>query len=252
MFAFLCICCTLPVVIGFAVVDCMEDQIVEALVDLFLMIFLIAAFFGIKKLERDVMVYRLALGLLSAAFFYNVAIGSGAGTAIYWLFPFPLVFIFFLGKREGLAGAAFFFGVLCLLFINPLSLPIYPYSFQVSLRFLVSLLFVTIMAYGLEASREKYGRLLMDRNDTLVAEKQNLERAMGEIKTLSGLIPICASCKKIRNDEGYWQQVEIYVRDRSTAQFSHGICPDCFEKLYPGYQYPHEQKQGTQHNGTKT
>ncbi len=62
-----------------------------------------------------------------------------------------------------------------------------------------------------------------------------LEKAQKEIKVLRGIIPICASCKKIRDDEGYWQQVEAYISEHSEAMFSHGICPDCMEKLYPGY-----------------
>lgn len=59
-----------------------------------------------------------------------------------------------------------------------------------------------------------------------------LKEALANVKTLRGLIPICASCKKIRDDKGYWSQVEVYVRDRSEAEFSHGICPDCMKTLY--------------------
>lgn len=62
-----------------------------------------------------------------------------------------------------------------------------------------------------------------------------LKDALSKVKLLSGLLPICASCKKIRNDKGYWNQIESYVRDNSDAKFSHGICPDCVKKLYPGY-----------------
>ena len=53
-----------------------------------------------------------------------------------------------------------------------------------------------------------------------------------EIKEIRGIIPICSKCKKIRTDEGIWEQIENYIRDRSDAEFSHGICPDCAEKLY--------------------
>ena len=60
-----------------------------------------------------------------------------------------------------------------------------------------------------------------------------LEDALGKVKQLSGLLPICASCKKIRDDHGNWKQLEIYIRDRSEADFSHGICPDCRKSLYP-------------------
>lgn len=61
-----------------------------------------------------------------------------------------------------------------------------------------------------------------------------LQEALATVKTLRGLIPICAWCKKVRDDQGYWSQVEVYVRDRSEAEFSHGICPDCKEKLSKG------------------
>jgi hypothetical protein len=61
----------------------------------------------------------------------------------------------------------------------------------------------------------------------------DLRSAMEEIKTLRGIIPICASCKKIRDDQGIWNQIEAYIRAHSEAEFSHGICPECMEKLYP-------------------
>ena len=65
-----------------------------------------------------------------------------------------------------------------------------------------------------------------------------LKEALNNVKTLSGLLPICASCKKIRDDRGYWQQVETFIQARSDAEFSHGMCPDCMEKLYPEYIPP--------------
>ncbi len=63
----------------------------------------------------------------------------------------------------------------------------------------------------------------------------DLKNALDEIKTLKGIVPICASCKKIRDDQGYWNHLETYIQKHSEAQFSHGICPDCTEELYPEY-----------------
>jgi hypothetical protein len=60
-----------------------------------------------------------------------------------------------------------------------------------------------------------------------------LQKALDNIRTLEGLLPMCANCKSIRDDEGYWQQVEVYIRDHSEAKLSHSICPDCAIKLYP-------------------
>jgi hypothetical protein len=61
------------------------------------------------------------------------------------------------------------------------------------------------------------------------------ERALDEIKVLRGFLPICSSCKRIRDDDGYWRQIEAYIRDHSEAQFSHSICPECAMKLYPDF-----------------
>jgi PAS domain S-box-containing protein len=60
-----------------------------------------------------------------------------------------------------------------------------------------------------------------------------LQKALANVKKMSGLLPICSSCKKIRDDNGYWNQIEAYIRDRSEAEFSHSICPECRKKLYP-------------------
>ena|SRR5579871_3418939 len=69
-----------------------------------------------------------------------------------------------------------------------------------------------------------------------------LRDAMSNVKTLSGLLPICANCKKVRDDKGYWNQIELFIRDHSSANFSHGICPECSQKLYPTlYQQTQER-----------
>ena len=62
-----------------------------------------------------------------------------------------------------------------------------------------------------------------------------LEEALAQVKQLSGLLPICANCKKVRDDEGYWHDVAVYIHKHSEADFSHGICPDCLQELYPEF-----------------
>jgi PAS domain S-box-containing protein len=64
---------------------------------------------------------------------------------------------------------------------------------------------------------------------------KELQAAAADIKVLSGLVPICANCKKIRDDKGYWNQLEGYIQEHSHAKFSHGVCPDCMQKLYPNF-----------------
>lgn len=72
-----------------------------------------------------------------------------------------------------------------------------------------------------------------EREAELCRSNEELQRALREVKVLRGLIPICASCKKIRNDGGFWQQLEEYIGEHSEAEFSHGLCQPCLKKLYP-------------------
>ncbi|MBF0549106.1 MAG: PAS domain S-box protein [Deltaproteobacteria bacterium] len=74
--------------------------------------------------------------------------------------------------------------------------------------------------------------------DDLIAE---LQTALAEVRTLSGLLPICAACKKIRDDHGYWTQIETYIRAHSQVDFTHGICPDCARRLYPELDWDEEK-----------
>ena len=67
---------------------------------------------------------------------------------------------------------------------------------------------------------------------------KELQDALDQVQTLSGLLPICSSCKKIRDEENHWQPLEVYIRDRSEAEFTHSLCPDCAKKLYPDYYKP--------------
>lgn len=69
-------------------------------------------------------------------------------------------------------------------------------------------------------------------NEQLISE---LREAMAEVKTLSGLLPICASCKQVRDDQGYWSQLETYLGKHTDISFSHGLCAECAHKLYPDY-----------------
>jgi len=99
--------------------------------------------------------------------------------------------------------------ILILLFFD---IEVAGYTTTFILRFLISYLIETLLFYIVESQRHKAKR---------------------EVKKLSGLLPICSHCKKIRDDTGYWNQIEKYIQDHSDAQFSHGICRECADKYYP-------------------
>lgn len=84
-----------------------------------------------------------------------------------------------------------------------------------------------------------------EERERLISELQD---ALADVKLLSGLVPICASCKKIRDDQGYWTQIESYIQDRSETKFSHSICPDCAQKMYPQYMAKIKEKENPPKN----
>ena len=93
------------------------------------------------------------------------------------------------------------------------------------------------MASFVDVTRRK--RIESDRENLI----GKLREALANIKTLRGIVPICCSCKKIRDDKGFWNQVESYVQAHSEATFSHGICPDCAKKLYPEFFHENDWHQ---------
>jgi DNA-binding response OmpR family regulator len=80
------------------------------------------------------------------------------------------------------------------------------------------------------------GRRMLGLQERLASRVEELRRATDYIDTLRGILPICSFCKKIRNDEGYWDRVEAYITRHSLAEFSHSVCPECLKKHYPGYE----------------
>lgn len=72
--------------------------------------------------------------------------------------------------------------------------------------------------------------------EKLAKRTGELEKALAEINTLKGLLPICSACKKIRDDQGSWEQIEVYIKHRSEVEFSHSICPECARALYPEFE----------------
>ena len=82
-------------------------------------------------------------------------------------------------------------------------------------------------------ARVAVGQRMVEMEDGLVLKVRELSQALDEIRTLQGILPICSFCKRIRDDQGYWNQVDAYISRHSDAQFSHSVCPECMKKHYP-------------------
>jgi hypothetical protein len=96
------------------------------------------------------------------------------------------------------------------------------------------LIYKAIVDTGFKKPYSLLFRNLKQSQEVLTRQKEELEDAMSRVKVLGGLLPICANCKKIRDDRGYWSQLESYIQKHSDANFSHGLCPECAKNLYPG------------------
>ena len=106
---------------------------------------------------------------------------------------------------------------------------------------LVGLAISVLMLAGVRAIKPVFLsiREAKETAETLSAEKERvlaeLKKALSEVKVLKGFLPICAECKRIRDDDGQWHYVESYIEEHSDAEFTHGLCPDCGKRLYPKY-----------------
>jgi len=144
--------------------------------------------------------------------------------------PRPLLFLF-------LSIISAFIAVYIIVFLLSLFLPfVNRHIDALFITLIISLILFPIL-YIIQ-----YRPLFSIMNRLNHVEKKNkelIDELMSEIakvRILQGLIPICSHCKKVRDDKGFWHQVEVYIRDHSEAEFSHGLCPDCAHELYPELQ----------------
>ena len=216
----------------------------EFLICAILITTIILTYIFLRRAKNRLPIYRGGLGVLTITFLFATGEGIFQGNDLYLLFLVPMTLFFFLNKREGAIWSSIYFGVVCILIIWPDLLETYEYGLTLAPLFLSSLLFVIIGTYFFEASRSKYSDLFAEKHARLLIETEQLQIAIKEINALEGLLPICANCKKIRNEYGQWSNVEHYIQEHSNVEFSHGLCMDCAKKLYPHIDYSQKDGQG--------
>ncbi len=217
----------------------------QFLVAVLLMIITILMFLPARVLERNWFTGALVIGdtALTTLIIYLSGNASSDLYVTYFLIVLIAAFTTSLKQLIGLST------ILCLAYGGILYFELKQAgSVDESHLLRIPVLLIMAVFYGVFAEmvrkerRQKAGLI-----DYIAALKQaeeereklirQLQEALASIKTLSGLLPICYSCKQIRDDKGYWNQIETYIHDHSDAQFTHGICPACVAKLYPEY-YP--------------
>ncbi|MBF9018990.1 MULTISPECIES: hypothetical protein [unclassified Oceanispirochaeta] len=187
------------------------------------------------------------LGLISVIWMTNQ--GSKGSSPLFFIILFVIIKIIIDSPYDNLLLLISFFIVIGLSIIEQLKPElIIPYlseshrSIDVFVSLVICLLMITLLVTLVvkEYQREHLHK------DNLYAktlkDKISLEQALSEIKTLKGIVPICAHCKKIRDDKGYWNFLESYIEKHSDASFSHGLCPECADELYENEDWYKKEK----------
>lgn len=224
IFLAVCILISVPATTIYGLIDGFQGRSVEAAVILGIGALLTLVLFLLRHLHNMIYAYRFSAVLVFFTLIYEMSIGGGEGYAFLWFYFYPITLFFIFGRKEGLLWVLGSMIIIALLLFTRLSQ--FNYGVDLSVRFFITYLIVTVISYALESSRSYYYRALLH-------EKESLEVALLNVKTLKGLLPLCAHCKKVRDDQGYWNKLEAYLKKHSEAEFSHGICPECATKYYP-------------------
>ena len=217
-------------------------------VDYSVYLFAMWLFFFLRRTKNHNFVAMIGTIVIGIFNFFLIAYGGISKTIYEWSYTYPLISLFLLGNRLGTFMSLLLLVMACTVFAFGSKVSFFTsYSIDHIIRFITVYVTIYLFAFVMEKVREIVQYRLITSNFELEKAVRELEKAneekdrlihelqktMYEVKTLQGIIPICSNCKKIRDDSGYWEQVEKYVKDRSDAEFSHSICPECAKMLYP-------------------
>ncbi|MGM0599907.1 MAG: hypothetical protein ACQETH_08850 [Candidatus Rifleibacteriota bacterium] len=179
---------------------------------------------------------------------YLLTTGGKANTGFIWMFSYPSIATFLLGIRKGIFFSfLLFIYSLAIMFAEQNIVPTTAnYTFSLSVRISFSYLLICLFAWAVESTRATAQFEYHQINDELQDSCKELEKrhhakkeiitelreAIVEAEQLKRILPICSSCKKVRNDTGYWEKVERYFNQHSGTKFSHSVCPDCANIYY--------------------
>lgn len=217
----ICLLLLMPPLAGFALVDVLAGRSAEGAAGFGLLGFAAVTLLLGRYIGDTRWVFRApAIGVLALTAWLTY-LGSGRGLVLVWLYllPPPLYYVF--GAREGTAWLL----LSCALFFTVVTTGVgAAYPPELAVRFVVTYGLTGLISLGIERSRATLYRQLDE-------ERRRLEAALGDVRTLSEMLPMCAWCRKVRDDDGFWSQIEDYLDRRTGTQVSHGLCPDCSERL---------------------
>jgi hypothetical protein len=176
------------------------------------------------RLDKQSIEYHITIGVLFtlAIGFLNYWTGFEFRMEIFYLVPIFYV-TWFIGKKTGILLSTLpLITILCLDMMSGKNYHNFPIEVWNLAMYFAFFVIVTLLLSKL--------RITLQQRAGLITKLQN---ALNAVKELSGILPICANCKKIRDDEGYWHDVDVYISEHTKAEFTHGLCSACAAKLYP-------------------
>ncbi|MGA3208817.1 MAG: hypothetical protein ABSE05_13470 [Syntrophales bacterium] len=174
-----------------------------------------------KKPRSFVWIIGLLLNFIIG--FIDYLTGYEIGIGVFYLMPISLL-SWLINRKAGIIMSAI--STVTIISTDILAGKVIQNYFIDSWNLFIHFSFFTIVVYLIYQEK-----MSSDKNEILMLK---LQKALDEVKILSGLLSICSSCKKIRDDNGYWKQIELPISDNLNGAFSHSICPECKDKLYPG------------------
>lgn len=159
-----------------------------------------------------------------------ILVEQGQNGSLFWPSITSFFVISFFGHRTGTVIASIFYAIILGYMFTQIDDTI---SLKGYVRFGLASIALTSITCYYEYLIDRSQRALARSNEQLQTQNDELQQAVAQVKELTGLLPICASCHSIRDDNGYWNQIESYISEHTEATFSHSLCPKCAQKLYP-------------------
>lgn len=189
-------------------------------------IIIIGLMLWLRSSKKPKIPITLGITIAITLFFYLIAAGGIDNNKYFWSLTLPLIVIFLVGNKKGIIITVLYIISIILLIFSTYLVHGKPLlSFDVTLRLVC--VYIIIMLYAIMMEK---ARVIVEAK--LLSTNEHLQKSLNEIKTLSGLLPICYKCKKVRDDKGYWSKIENYIQKHSDTQFSHTLCAECSEEEY--------------------
>ena len=224
---------TVPTLVIFAVYHFFTGRIILTELNVAIATLFLVFFFLLIKYKSVVtirFVAEITVAMICVLLGYFFIAGVYDGVSVLWMFTLPTLTFLLLGHKEGGIWIIAIILTTGIILFFPENFGAFQYELKFRVRFYIVFLALSISFYGVESLRYRI-------ENELVSEQKKLKEALVRVKTLSGLLPICASCKKIRDDKGYWNEIETYISSHSEAEFSHGMCKECGDKLYGSQEW---------------